>query len=290
MTDPYNVLGVAREVSDEELTRAYRKLAKRYHPDMNSGSKAAERRMQEINAAYDQIKNERSGVGARPGGSGGYGYGYGGGYGSGSYGDGSYGNGYGYGDGHSGGGADGSYGPSGSSSRGPDPFGNNYGRYGRQSDGRYDPFGGFGGFGGFDWYGEPDDADNAEPGVDGGDERDPKFMRVENFLRTGNYQTALQLLYEFDAAVRGAMWFYYSAIANAGVGNRVTALRHAQEAVRLAPNVAVYRTLLYQLERGGYVYRQTGVSQGFDMRNIGRALMQCLFSQLLCYCFCCRPC
>ncbi|MEG0035935.1 MAG: DnaJ domain-containing protein [Oscillospiraceae bacterium] len=57
ISDPYKVLGVSPGASDDEIKKAYRSLAKRYHPDVNPGDKEAERRMNEINAAYDQIKN-----------------------------------------------------------------------------------------------------------------------------------------------------------------------------------------------------------------------------------------
>ncbi|MDR1438581.1 MAG: J domain-containing protein, partial [Clostridiales bacterium] len=65
MADPYEVLGVSRTASEEEITQAYRRLAKKYHPDMNRNDKSAEKRMQEINAAYEQIKRMAAGgVGA----------------------------------------------------------------------------------------------------------------------------------------------------------------------------------------------------------------------------------
>ena len=57
ITDPYKVLGVNPDASDEEIKRAYRNLAKQYHPDRNPGDEAAAKKMREINAAYDQIKN-----------------------------------------------------------------------------------------------------------------------------------------------------------------------------------------------------------------------------------------
>ena len=55
--DPYKVLGVSRDASDEEIKRAYRALAKKYHPDLNPGDQEAARKMQEVNAAYEQIKD-----------------------------------------------------------------------------------------------------------------------------------------------------------------------------------------------------------------------------------------
>ncbi len=68
--DPYKVLGVSPDASDEEIKRAYRRLAKQYHPDRNPGDQEAARKMQEVNAAYEQIKNPEK---AGPSGYGGYG-------------------------------------------------------------------------------------------------------------------------------------------------------------------------------------------------------------------------
>ena len=75
MTDPYKVLGVRPDASDEEIKRAYRRLAKKYHPDLNPGDEMAAKKMQEVNAAYEQIKNPGPAGGYSGGYSGGYGYG-----------------------------------------------------------------------------------------------------------------------------------------------------------------------------------------------------------------------
>lgn len=55
--DPYKVLGLEPDASDDDVKRAYRRLAKQYHPDLNPGDQEAARKMQEVNDAYDQIKN-----------------------------------------------------------------------------------------------------------------------------------------------------------------------------------------------------------------------------------------
>ena len=84
--DPYKVLGLPRNASDEDVKRAYRTLAKKYHPDLNPGDQEAARKMKEVNEAYDQIKNPEKyarqlGSGGSPYGNpygnpyGGYGYG-----------------------------------------------------------------------------------------------------------------------------------------------------------------------------------------------------------------------
>lgn len=66
MRDPYSVLGVSPNASDQEVKQAYRELARKYHPDNyqdNPLADLAEEKMKEINEAYDQITQQRSGGG-----------------------------------------------------------------------------------------------------------------------------------------------------------------------------------------------------------------------------------
>ena len=64
MTDPYEILNVPSTATDEEVKKAYRDLARKYHPDNyhdNPLADLAQEKMKEINAAYDAIQKERSG-------------------------------------------------------------------------------------------------------------------------------------------------------------------------------------------------------------------------------------
>src|SRR5258707_7667285 len=79
MADFYLTLGVARTASDDEIKRAYRKLAMQSHPDRNNGSAEAEAKFKEITEAYDVLRDpnkratyDRFGEAGLRGGGGGY--------------------------------------------------------------------------------------------------------------------------------------------------------------------------------------------------------------------------
>lgn len=99
--DPYKVLGIASDASDEAVKKAYRGMCKKYHPDVNPNNPAAEDRFKEIQTAHDQILRQRRGetdptAGVHTGGYsdpyqqggasyGPYGFGFGGAYGNTGY-------------------------------------------------------------------------------------------------------------------------------------------------------------------------------------------------------------
>ena len=72
MNDPYQVLGISESATDEEVKRAYRELARKYHPDNyhdNPLADLAQEKMKEINAAYEEINRRRGSGGGRTAGS-----------------------------------------------------------------------------------------------------------------------------------------------------------------------------------------------------------------------------
>ena len=82
MSDPYKVLNIAPTASDDEVKRAYRELARKYHPDNyhdNPLADLAQEKMKEINEAYEQIQRQRKGGAASAYGARQQGNGYGGG-------------------------------------------------------------------------------------------------------------------------------------------------------------------------------------------------------------------
>ncbi|MFR6366465.1 J domain-containing protein [Gallintestinimicrobium sp.] len=220
MRDPYQVLGVSQDASEEEIKKAYRKLSRMYHPDanINNPNKAqAEEKFKEIQQAYQQIMKQRE-QGSSPYGNQGYGYGN---------------NGYGNG-------------------------GNAQNGYGGYSDfGGFDDFFGgfgFGGFGSAGGYGQ-NGYGRSNAGVD--DEESVYFRAALNYISSGHYKEALNVLNNIPQ--HSAQWYYYSSIANQGLGNNAAALEQAKKATEMEPQNAEYAGWRQRMESGGswYTGRQT---------------------------------
>lgn len=211
MRDPYQVLGVSKDASEEEIKKAYRKLSRIYHPDANVNNPnkdQAEEKFKEIQQAYQQIMKEREqgSYGSQGGYTGTGGYGSQGGYtGAGGY----------------------------------DPFEDFFGGFG---------FGGYanqGSYGGRQSSAGEEDAYSAH------------MKAAMNYINSGYYWEALNVLDGIDE--RTAKWYYYSSVANQGLGNNAVALEHAKKAVSMEPQNREYANWMQRMESGGswYAGRQT---------------------------------
>ena len=203
MTDPYHVLGVSQDASDEEIKKAYRALSRKYHPDANINNplkEEAEVKFKEVQQAYQQIMDERSR-----------------GYSSGA----------------------------GSSA----------------------------GYGGWD---------QNQQRTDAGDENSQYLRAAANYIQSGHYTEALNVLNSIKE--RGALWYFYSASANSGAGNNVTALEHAKEAVRLEPQNMQYQMLLQRLQGGGGWgwYQQRQSMYGYPSSVGGDWCMKLCIANMMC--------
>lgn len=261
MTDPFTVLGVDSNASEDEIKSAYRKLAKKYHPDLNPGDKAAEEKMREVNLAYTQAlqykkdgstpwKNQAGAGSGNPYGA--YGNPFGGGY-------------------------------YGSSGQGGSTYGRS-GQYGGSSqyggDGPYgDPFGGFDPFSAF--FGGA--GQQQRTGFRTRSYANPDLKTAENHVLSSRFNEAINLLNRVPT--HDADWHALYARADLGLGNRISALDHARSAVRMAPGDPDYQSLLNTIESGREAYRRTQNSN-YDFRSAlcGNPCLTCFAANMFLNC------
>ena len=235
--DPFTVLGVSSSATEDEIKAAYRKLAKKYHPDLNPGDKAAEQKMREVNEAYTRALQIRK-TGQDP---------YHNPFGSGSTSSSGY------------------YNPFGQNTWGNtdsqdgDYSRNNYGGYGNQGgnpfgDFGFDPFSAF--FGG--------QQSSQQTRYRSRTYANPELKTAESHVLSNRFNEAINLLNRIPT--HDADWHALYARADLGLGNRISALDHARAAVRMAPDDDDFRSLLNSVEAGRQTYRQAR-SHGYDFRT-----------------------
>lgn len=134
---------------------------------------------------------------------------------------------------------------------------------------------GYGGYGGYG-YGGQEQAESS------------RLTAARNFISTGHYQEALNVLDSIPQGERTARWYYYCAIANFRLGNRTQAASNAQQAVDMEPDNYEYRRLLEQIQYGATQYQEFGRRFSMPGMDVGR-LCLCLCGARLCcpYCFFC---
>lgn len=223
MSDPYQILGVSRDATDDEIKKAYRALSRKYHPDANINNpnkEQAEAKFKEVQQAYQQIMHERE-------------------------------------------------------------YGSSNAQGGYNSQGGFDGYG-YGPFRGFNaQYRSSNSGGYAET------DEDIHLRAAANYINSGHYREALNLLNNISP--RTAQWYYYSALANSGVGNNVVALEHAREALRLSPDNFQYQMLVSQLESGGSWYRQKQGPYQTTFSTGGDWCMKLCIANLVCN-LCCNGC
>ena len=307
ISDPFKVLGVASDCSDADLKKAYRDKSKKWHPDQNPDNEEyAEKRFKEVQEAYRQIQDARQRGTSAYGNAGGAPYG-GRGYGQqgpyqqnqqgpyqqnqhqqgpywqnqhqqgpywqnqhqqNQYQQGAYQQGA-YQQNQQGAYQQGAYQQN---QQGPYQQSESQ-QNGYQSQRGYADYGTYNDF--FNqWFAYSQQKRQQEAQAEFNEEQ-----AARNYINNRAFREALNTLNNTSLNKRGASWYYYSAVANSGIGNNVTALEHAKRAADMEPNNPEYQTLLQQLVNGRNWYQNQN-------RNFGFSGTPATTSQGLCYYFC----
>ena len=161
---------------------------------------------------------------------------------------------------------------------------------GTQQTSQQGGYGGYGGYGGgYGGYGPQDDPFASFFGGGYGYQQqqqdvDLEMRAAKNYIDTGHYAEALNVLNSMPAGKRNARWYYLSALAQSGLHNNAQAMEYARQAVSMEPNNMMYQQLLSQLQGGGAWYGQRGASYGRQSYGQPNLCCTCLAMQMLCSC------
>lgn len=195
MNNPYDVLGVPRNASNDEIKKAYRQLCKKYHPDSyvdNPLADLAEEKFKEVQAAYDQIMKERE-----------------------------------------------------------------HGGYTYAANGQ-------------SYSGTSSNQETVE------------LQAARNYINSRHFHEALNVLANINN--RSAMWYYYSAIANMGIGNNLVAVEHAKQAAAMEPNNMEYVNFANQMQFRAQRYQNTGYGYGRQSYGTGNLCCDLWCLDTMCEC------
>ena len=197
VANPYEVLGVSPNASNDEIKKAYRELSRKYHPDSyvnNPLADLAEEKFKEVQEAYDQIMKQRESGGS----------------------------------------------------------------YSYQEGGQ------------------------SQYSSSSSNQETVELQAARNYINTRRFREALNVL--AGISNRNAMWYYYSSIANMGIGNNLVAVDHAKQAAAMEPNNMEYVNFANQMQFRGQHYQTMGYGYGRQSYGSGNLCCDLWCLDTMCEC------
>lgn len=122
------------------------------------------------------------------------------------------------------------------------------------------------------------------------DTESTQMRAAANYISNGYYKEAVNVLNNMSASERNARWYYYSAVANQGMGNNIMAKQYAEQAVQMEPSNFQYRQFLQHLEYGGTWYTNMGSGYERPYASSGNWCLRMVLLNMFCNCCCHFPC